>query len=263
MRIALLALALIAATPSPSPQPTELPEIYHSVTRPLCSALGTKVLPALGMLIDDDKTIAKAPPYFTDYINMSTAGSDAGQDMAVLHLENLVTPLVQNTLALQKLLEDPSVFPNPPKTDDDKALDELRDNMLKVLAAHQASLDVINGFVQTQQMSTLQHAGEGWIQAMNGQPPSGLSTPNPMSLTGNSSENAQDSPRVFDDLALNAGIAPNPYEIDTSRIPGLAVGYNPISNLRSGLEWTQGQSKDAEATLSKTAIAAAHECGAR
>lgn len=280
MRFTLPAIALVAflagssavqaatnSFASPAPQATQLPEIYHSISHPLCSALGSKVLPALGMMMEDDKTIAKGPPFFNEYVNMSVAGSPSGQDMAVNHLESLVGPLVQNTLAIQKLLEDPSVFPSVPQNEDERQLLVIKDQMLQVLAAHQASLDIINGFVQTQQLGELQHEGMGYIGSFTstGNNQQGGSQPSDSLLPGgpqkDSSGNALE-PQGFDNLVLNAGLTPNPYEIDPARIPGLALGYNPISNLKTGLEWTQGQSKNAEAHLSKSAIAAARECSA-
>jgi hypothetical protein len=270
-------VASAATSASPAPQATQLPEIYHSISRPLCSALATKILPAIGMLMQDDKTIAKGPPLFQDYIRMAGAGSHEGEDMAVYHLNNLVSPLVQNTLAIQKMLEDPTVFPATPHNDDDKQLIALKDDMLKTLATHQASLDIINGFVQTQQLGEIQHEGEGQLQQMTGQPSDPTQTTNQgqnsLSMTqpptnevigarqGSLAQNTN-SPQVFDDLVLNAGLAPNQYEIDPTQIPGLQVGYNQIGNLKSGLEWTQNDSQNAEKALAKTAINAAHTCGA-
>ena len=82
------------------------------MSRPLCSALATKIRPAVALMIQNDATIAKSPPLFKDYIELSASGSNAGRNMAVMRLESLVTPLVQNSLAIQKLLDDPSVFPS-------------------------------------------------------------------------------------------------------------------------------------------------------
>jgi hypothetical protein len=277
MRIPLVAIVLAAvfaapaaaaAAPAPSPTPSNLPEIIHTVSRPLCSALATTIRPVIGMLLQNDDTIAKGPPLFGDYIKMSAAGSDSGQDMSIHRLNNLVTPLVQNTLAIQKLLEDPNIFPAKVQNTDDKDLGVLKDQMLKTLAAQQASLDIINGFVQTQQLGQMQHEGFGYLQAITGQTTSpgqnaqpGINQ-QPQTLPAGGVQSSSQTPQAFDDLVLQAGLQPNQYEIDPTKIPGLAVGYNQIGKLKDGLEWTQDESKKAEAPLAQSVEKAAKICGA-
>lgn len=253
---ALLALLLVGATPTPSP--TFLPEIYHTVSRPLCSALGTKFRPAIAMLIQNDATIAKSPPLFKDYIQLTAAGSDAGQNMAVMHLENLVQPLVQNTLAIQKMLDDPSIFPDKPQSAEDQQLVRLKDETLKALANQQASIDIINGFVDTQQLAQMQHEGMGYLASLtnNGQP--GQNQKLLTDLVGATPDPTK--PQLYDNLALQAGLPPNQYEIDPSTIPGLALGYNPVGKLKEGVEWTQEQNKKDEAPLANAIIATSKYC---
>jgi hypothetical protein len=257
MRIpALLALLLIGATPSPSP--TLPPEIYHTVSRPLCSALATKFRPAIAMLIQNDAIIAKSPALFKNYVDMSAAGSDAGQSMAVMHLNNLVTPLVQNTLAVQKLLNDPSVFPDKPQSVEDKDMVALKDATLKSLANQQASLDIINGFVETQQLSQMQHEGFGYLNSLTNGGVVGQSHQLQTDLMGATPDPSH--PQAFDDTAIQAGLPPNPYEIDVTTLPGLALGYNPVNNLKAGVEYTQEQNKKDEAPLAKGIIATSKYC---
>jgi hypothetical protein len=277
MRIPLVAIVLAAAfavpaaaatAPAPTPTPN-LPEIYHTVSRPLCSALATTVRPVLGMLLQNDQTIAKSPPLFGDYIKMSAAGSDSGRDMSIHRLNNLVTPLVQNTLAIQKLLEDPSIFPPKAQNADDQRLIAIKDQLLKTLATQQASLDIINGFVQTQQLGEMQHEGFGYLQAITGQNTApgetsqgGMNQSPQMPIVGAVAPVSQ-TPQAFDDLVLQAGLQPNQYEIDPTKIPGLAVGYNQIGKLKDGLEWTQDESKKAETPLAQSVVNAAKLCGAQ
>ncbi len=247
----------VLPTASPTPTP-ELPEIYHTLTRPLCSTLKTKIQPALGMMIQNDETIAQSPALFDQYIKRAAEQSDEGQNIAVLRLENLVSPLVNNTLAIQKLLEDPSTFPQTAQTDDDKYLLDIKQKMLKALAAQQAAIDIINGFVDTQQLSQMQHEGFGYLSSIT-TGPNGQGSPALEQLVGPTPDPTK--PQMFDNLALNAGLAPNSYEIDPTKIPGLALGYNPISRLRDGIIWTQDQSKKTEAPLAQTIIATTRLCG--
>ncbi|HTU71497.1 MAG TPA: hypothetical protein VMF11_14430 [Candidatus Baltobacteraceae bacterium] len=267
MRIAPLAMLLAvlfaatgagSATPAPAPTSTPyLPEIYHTISRPLCSALVTKIKPALGMMIQNDAAIAKSPGYFQEYIQRAGEDNEVGQNIAVLHLENLVQPLVQNALAIQKLLEDPSVFPAVAQNPDDARLIQIKTQMLKALADQQASIDIINGFVDTQQLSGMQHEGFGYLSSIN-TGPNGQADPALQQLVGPTPDPTK--PEMFDNLALNAGLTPNSYEIDPTRIPGLALGYNPIRRLKDGVVWTQDQSKKHEAPLADTIITTTKYC---
>jgi hypothetical protein len=243
--------------------PTPPPEIIHVYSRPLCSALRSTIAPAIGMMLQNDKTIGKSPPLFQDYIRGATEsdpnsdGASPAQDLAVMRLENLVSPLADNVLAIQKQLEDKSVFPDAPSTDDEKRLAQLKAQMLQALATQQAALDIINGFVDTQQLGEMQHEGFGYISAING--PSVASTANPQQFSIMPTQNP-DAPQLFDNLALNAGLSPNPYEMDLSRVPGLAVGYNPVKRLKDGVEWTQKQGQERENTLAANVMNAVQSC---
>lgn len=252
-------LAGLIGAASPVPSPTLPPLIYHAVVRPLCSSLQTRIKPALGLMIRNDATIDKSLPLFQEYISRVAEGSDAGRDIAILHMESLVQPLVDNTLAVQKFLEDPSVFPQIPRNDDDKKLIEIKTEMLKTLAAQAAALDIINGFVTTQQMSEMQHEGWGWLESTSGQGPNGQSNGAVNDLIGPTPDPLM-RPQTFDDMAIQAGVAENQYQIDPTTIPGLAVGYNQVSKLKDGVVWTQDLEKKIERPLVAAVIAAANSC---
>jgi hypothetical protein len=261
------------ATPAPTPNPklgTPPPEIIHVYSRPLCSALKGAIAPAVGMMLQNDQTIAKSPPLFQDYVKAAfedsggagDPGASPAQNLAVMRLENLVSPLADNILAIQKQLEDPSVFPNVPQTDDEKQLAQLKGQMMQALASQQASLDIINGFVDTQQLSAMQHEGFGYIASITGTNIQGQSAPKGTLAGELESTPDPTKPQLFDNLAIDAGLAPNPYEIDLAHIPGLAMGYNPVSRLKEGVEWTQRDGKTREDVLAKTIVKTARECGA-
>lgn len=256
------AVALATAVPSPVPSAPQLPTIYHSVSRPLCSSLGARIEPALGLMIQDDAEIQKSVPMFQDYIMRASDGSsDAGRDMAVMHLESLVSPLAKNTIEVQRLLEDPAVFPQRARNDDDKRLIQIKTDMLKTLAAQEAALDIINGFVTTQQLGEMQHAGFGFLESQT-VGPNGQADPSVTQALGPTPDPLH-RPQTFDDLALQAGLSPNTYGIDPTTIPGLSVGYNPISSLKDGVIWTQKAEKKIQQPLVKAVIGAARSCGAQ
>ena len=43
-----------------------------------------------------------------------------------------------------------------------------------------------------------------------------------------------------------AGLPPNPYSIDLANVPGLTLGYNPVTRLIEALHWTIDQTQTQE-----------------
>jgi hypothetical protein len=149
--------------------------------------------------------------------------TNASQRMTLLAMENLVSPIANNIIAIQKLLDSPAMLSGTGHALDDQQLQDTRTKLLKALATQNASLDIINGFVDTQNMADLQHAGEEFISAMN-QPDTthAAATPTPGPFA---------NPK-------QAGLPPNPYDIDLANIPGLTLGYNPVTRLLEAMHWT-------------------------
>jgi hypothetical protein len=269
-----------AGAPAPTPTPiahtgTPPPTIYHVVTRPLCAELHKHIAPAVGMLLENDRTMKNSPKLFTDYnhdrllgvdnsvsngagmqggVTMSgeSAGSNmnAAQNMTILKMENMVSPIANNIIAMQKILDTPSLLAGTGNPDDDKRLVEIRTKLLKAIADQNATLDIINGFVQTTQMGDLQHSGDEYVQAMN-QPDvtgkaaaTGVATPNPLMVDPN-----------------QAGLPANPYDFNPAAIPGLALGANPVTRLLQAVNWTIDQTRANENDASVAIMGAAQVCG--
>lgn len=259
-------LACIASAPaapkaSPSPAPTAPPEIYHTVVHPVCSALSSKIRPAIGMLLENDQLIAKSPAMFKEYGMAQFNQSDAQKNLTVLHMEDLVTPLANNVLAIQKMLDDPSVFPPVARSQEDQRTLNLKNQLLESLADQQGALDIINGFVETQQLADMQHEGFGYIYAIAGSTGSASNTGgvDPLHNIAPTADPLHPSP--FDDTVINAGLPTNPYEIDLTRVPGLTLGYNPVNSLKEGVEFTQSDGQKHEDTLAKTVVQTVKLCG--
>jgi hypothetical protein len=267
-----------AAGPLPTPAPAAIkgatppPQIYHIITRPLCSELHKHIAPAVGMMLQNDQTIKKSPDLFSRYNRAALTGPDnsisnnAGlnggtvmsgdsangtmtpsQNMALLGMENLVSPIANNIIAIQKMLDSPALTKGTGNAEDDKRLQEIRTKLLKALAAQNASLDIVSGFVATQQMGDLQHSGQEYIDAIN-QPEQVKtgSTPSPNPLMQNANQ---------------AGLAPNPYDIELANIPGLTLGYNPVTRLLDALHWTIDQTATRENEAAKAVLDSASLCG--
>lgn len=252
-------VAAVTATATPSPPPL----IYHVMSRPLCSELRQKIKPAIGMMLENDATIKKSPALFRRYNDAALYGNDpssaqsgptaadpgsnGAQNMALLGIENLIRPIANNIIAIQTTLDSPELMHGTGLPEDDKRLQEIRQKLLKALATQSASLDIISGFVDTQQMADLQHAGQGYIASVN-QPDTThgqMATPTPDPLTYNPNY---------------AGLPPNPYQIDLANVPGLTLGYNPVTRLIDGLHWTMDQTATRENEAANAVMSSAALC---
>jgi hypothetical protein len=258
--VALMVTVLaVAATPPPT--------IYHVVTRPLCGELHEHIAPAIGMMLQNDTTIKKSPALFKQYNDArlyssdpstTTSGNDPvtrdpgggsnpAQNMALQGMENLIRPIANNIIAIQTALDSPALRTGTGRPEDDQLLQDIRQKLLKALAAQNASLDIISGFVDTQQMADLQHAGEAYISSIS-QPDTSsakISTPAPNPLEANPNY---------------AGLPPNPYDIDLANVPGLTLGYNPVTRLLDALRWTIDATATRENDAAKAVMSSAALC---
>jgi hypothetical protein len=260
--VALAVMLAMGATPSPTPPP----QIYHIVTRPLCSELHSHVAPAIGMMLQNDATIKKSPELFKQYNaaalygDASTSGehnpvagdpggvSNPSQNMALQGMENLIRPIANNIIAIQTMLDSPQLMNGTGQPDDDKRLQDIRDKLLKALAAQNASLDIISGFVDTQQMADLQHVDEGYISSISKPDVNGASSATPGPLNP-----LESNPNY-------AGLPPNPYDIDLATVPGLTLGYNPVTRLLDALHWTIEATATRENDAAKAVMTSASLC---
>ncbi len=250
---------MVGATPTPPPQ------IYRVVTRPLCSRLHQVIAPAIGMMLQNDTTIKRSPAFFKEYNDAALYGNDAStsaqnspggdpgastsnaaQNMALQRMENLIRPIANNIIAIQTALDSPQLTNSTGVEEDDRQVRAIRDKLLKALAAQNASLDIISGFVDTQQMADLQHAGEGYISSI-AQPDTNakIATPGPNPLMENPNY---------------AGLPPNPYSIDLATVPGLTLGYNPVTRLIDALHWTIDATETRENDAAKLVMTSAALC---
>jgi hypothetical protein len=272
----LCALALLTCQPqglladpavAPSPRATAPPEIIHLVTTPFCANLRDHVRPAVALILENDKTIAKSPPLFNRYARGAFNAQDKGAgnftggapqadsvyaqspetSMALQQMSYLVSPIAQNIISAQRLLAADEMTKPSANPSDDKKLEQIKNQLLETIAFQSASLDLINGFVATQQLGELQHAGEEYIADLS---QTDISATHPLvSVT----------PGPLQDP--NApGIQQNPYNVDLAAIPGLAVGYNPLSRIVDGLHWVQAETTKREDAAGTSITNALTEC---
>jgi hypothetical protein len=206
------------------------------------------------MVLENDQRMAKSVPLFNRYnraildsgsdsINVSTAE----QDMTIQQMSYLVLPTARNLIAAQTLMDDPKFSSPTGNAADDATLAKMKQQLLETIAFQSASLDLINGFAQTQQMGELQHAGEEYLAAIQ----TTDATTQTQAATGPATQYQDPS---------NPGITQNPYSLDVSMIPGLAIGYNPITHIIGGMQWLQTETAKREDAAGKTIMAALSQC---
>ncbi|MBV9719567.1 MAG: hypothetical protein JOZ77_09610 [Candidatus Eremiobacteraeota bacterium] len=243
-----------------SPAPTKPPQIYYVVARPICSELQRHIAPAIGMLLQNDVSISKSPPIFKEYIRNAFMTADPksasdssnnpspGRDMALQHMEALVPRLAQNVIAVQKIVENTTLANPTGDAADDKRLQQIREELMKTLGLQSASLDLINGFVTTQQLGDIQHAGEEYLGALQGGGVEATAAPPP-------------GPNALMQDPNQPGLPPNPYSFDVLAMPGLSVGYNPVSRIVDALQYIRGATTSRENQLASTVSSVAASCG--
>lgn len=208
------------------------------------------------MLSENDASIAKGPALlqrFSDAaqdatgggptqrgITLPSAASNGGENLVLLDLERLIRPIANNVVAIQSVLDGPQLRNSTGRVDDDKRLQAIRGQLLEALAAQNAALDVLAGFIDTQQMGGIEHSGEAYIG------PASAATPSPGPFTNDPNSSALTS---------------NPYTIDLTSVPGLTLGYNPITRLIDALHWTMSRAADRENGASQIYMASAALCG--
>ncbi len=150
--LALLLGVTVAASPAPSPAPLTPLKVIGSVrSTPFCTTLHETIGPAIAAVLSNDDLIASSKPAFaTLYRDDVLARSQARAHLDLNRLESLITPIAANVKRVDALLAGK---PNDPK------LQAMRDKLQAVLAQQKESLNVISGFVATEQLGEMELGG--------------------------------------------------------------------------------------------------------
>jgi hypothetical protein len=165
--------------------------------------------------------------------------------MALQQMSYLVLPIAKNLITAQTLLDSVKLIEPTGNPADDATLKKIKDQLLDTIAYQSASLDIINGFVATQQMGEIQHAGEEYLSSIQG--------------SNTSYQMVQATPNPWQD-PNTPGLSQNPYNFDVTTVPGLAVGYNPLNNIMTGLHWVISETQKKEDDAGSTLTAAIGQC---
>ena len=241
------AALLAAVLTSPTPAPTPLKTISHLHVLRMCTGLRRSIYPAVGRVLQNDKVIADSRPLFQDYVKQSATNTQAAVDLDVVRLERLIDPLVKNTQAIERLLNDP-IYPLHAASQSEQDLLDMRTHLQDVLAQQKRALDLVSGFVDTQQMGELQNAGHEFDSATA---PDKQSSPPP-----------QAAPTTAPNDILSAGI-PNPQRSNDPRFTPTdsLEGYNPLNGFDQQMGSYQQTIAASEDAASKIIFKVVPECG--
>ena len=231
MPVFLLTIALLFGTGSPASlhnppaaRPAQPKEITHVRSLAVCTALKRGLAPAIGHVLENDRIIATSRPLFEKFVadHASALGENrAAEDLDVSRLETLIRPLVKNNEAVKAALGQPGLFATRPRSDQDRQALEIRSQLLAVEAQQESALNVIGGFVSTQQMGELQAAS-------NDTQRSSASTDTHAQQDKN---RPSSSPTAAPDPLLNAGLGPSDAQKNDPSLTNTdsLLGSNPLN----------------------------------
>ncbi len=251
-----LAMAVSLATPAPAATP--LKTIKHIYVSPLCTGLRQNIGPAIGKVLQNDNTIAQSRPLLRGYVK-ATATNGISKDMQVSRVERLITPLVQNTAAIEKLLNDPFVFPKRAISDGDRQLLEIRAYLQQVVTEQKRALDVISGFVDTEQLGQIQAAGSEALKLTQ-------SHEMPNAQGGHSTGSAQSAgaaPTPPPSEILNAGVRNTPQQASDPALQNtdMVIGHNPLDVFDNAIGQYQQMLQASEGRAADLVVKALPLCG--
>jgi len=192
------ALVLALATPAPAPKPTPtnpfnlipipapsmLPVIGTTRSKPVCTAIRRAVAPAVAAAMKNDQTFGTLRKTVFDYV---VRDSDEARDMHLMQMDRTVDTMVKDVQALEDAIKSSALdVPSTAKPEDGKTLRDLRAGLAGILAAEKTQLNVMSGFVETEQMRRFGQLSESEqnLQRANNpnitNPGGGLITPAPM-----------------------------------------------------------------------------------
>lgn len=250
-------LAMVVALATPAPAATPLKTIEHLHVSPLCTGLRQNIGPAIGKVLQNDNTIAQSRPLLRGYVK-ATATNSASKDLQVARVERLITPLVQNTAAIEKLLNDPYIFPQRPISDADRQLLAIRAYLQEVVTQQKRALDVIAGFVDTEQLGQMQAAG---MEALK------LTQTHEMSAQGGHSTgsalSAGAAPTPPPSEILDAGVRKTPQQAADPALQntGYLVGHNPLDVFDNAIGEYQQMLQASEGRAADLVVKALPLCG--
>jgi hypothetical protein len=245
LALVLAATVVTAPVPSPSPAPQPTLKVIGSVrSTPFCTALHEIIGPAIASVLANDDLIASSKPAFaTLYHDGILAGSEARAHFDLYRLEKLETPIIANVKRVDALLD---------RKPDDPKIQAMRAKLQAVAAQQKASLNLISGFVATEQLGEMQGAGPpAYWQSMFILGSAQSSQPAPISNLSPAAGNL-----------FAAGVHNRNPGLRDPRYDARSVGptYDPYAPIVTQIEQQRAAAQSAESDAAKLVADALQQC---
>lgn len=256
----LTVLVLFASVSAPQPSPTPLKTISHIHASPFCTAIRENIGPAVGALLANKPVIGEGKSILLqmaqDKIHRWSAALVIDSDM--VKVDSVIGAMVKNLAATDMALNGLKHIPALPKTDDERHLAAMRDQLRAVADMQRRALDVLSGMYESYSSNELLGKGnplKGAVAAGNGN-------------AGVSAQDGSDTgtpivvPPISSSVPAAAGPMPSPESTPTP-VPqfdeGLAA-FTPFAQLFNSITAYQLQEEHLESQAAQTIVSYSDEC---
>lgn len=161
MWVMLLLLSVVTPAPQPSPG-APLKTITNAHSTPFCTAFENNIRRGVQGVLVNDELFKRSGPVFSKAAHDMTLGGGISSSFNSMHpaqsdqdnpattmdmsaLDALGGAIVNNLQTIDRILNDSSRFPAPPKTQEDRQLAQLRTGLLALAKKQNDELNVISG----------------------------------------------------------------------------------------------------------------------
>lgn len=252
---------LIAALATPQPSPPPLKTISHVRSTPFCTALRENIGHAVGALAANKTVIGNGKSILLRMAHDQVSRTSPGLviDMDMVKIDRVVGAMVKNVELTDRALSDLKRIPASPKTEEERRLAQMRDQLRAVEERQKFALNVFSGMYESYSSNELQ----GKADAMAGATGPDNVKPPDLSAQGGPDMGA---PVVLPPLKSDGAPSPPPDpapNVTPTPIPvhdmGLA-GDTSFAGLFNGITTDQVYEEALESQAAKTILQYTDEC---
>ena len=142
---------ILAALAVPAPSPTPLKTISHIHASPFCTAMRENVGHAVGALLANKVVIGDGKSTLQQMARDLAYRASPGLviDVDMVKVDRTIGAMVKNLAQTDAALNDLKHIPQDPKTDDDRHLAQMRDQLRAIADTQRRALDVFSGMYES------------------------------------------------------------------------------------------------------------------
>jgi hypothetical protein len=189
---------LMAALVTPQPSPSPLKTISSVRSSPFCTALRENVGHAVKALIENNVAIGQSKSVFLKMAHDELTSGDKQMvmDMDVQHLDPLIEQIVKNRDAALAQLSDAERFAAQPKSDDERRLERIRQQLRAVIDRQNDALNLLSGTFFSYNGNRLNGSGDGLAPGDGGSPVDDPDKDTPLILPASRPASTQQMPQL-------------------------------------------------------------------